>query len=66
MMHMQYWSAELWNRLFPIITMGNHIDVVNVYKYLKTLPSNDRIVTLLNEQCVDKFKKYGIDHNYIF
>jgi hypothetical protein len=65
-MHMQYWSAELWNRLFPIITMGDHMHLLDVYKYLKTLPQDDRIVMLLNQQCINKFEKYGIDHNFIY
>ena len=65
-MHIQYWSAELWNRLFPIITMGDHTDVLEVYKYLKTLPQDDRIVALLNQQCIVKFEIYGIDHNYVY
>jgi len=54
-MYMQYWSAELWNRLFPIIHLGDHIDTINVFKYLKTLPQEDRIVILLLEQCYKKF-----------
>jgi hypothetical protein len=65
-MHMQYWSAELWNRLFPIITMGDHMHLVDVYKYLQTLPQDDRIVILLNQQCIYRFEKYGIDHNFVY
>ena len=65
-MHMQYWSAELWNRLFPIIMMGDHMHLLDVYKYLQTLPQDDRIVILLNQQCIARFEKYGIDHNFIY
>lgn len=65
-MHMQYWSAELWNRLFPIIHLGDHMDTIEVFKYLKTLPQDDRIVALLVQQCYKKFESYGINHNFIY
>ena len=63
--HLQYWSAQLYPRLFPIIMMGDHADVIEVYKYLKPLPSDDRIVALLNQLCIDRLARYGIDHHYI-
>ena len=65
-LHMQYWSAQLWSRLYPIIYYGDHMAVIEVFKYLKTLPQDDRIVALLNEQCHKKFENYGIDHNFIY
>ena len=65
-LHMKYWTAQLWNRLFPIVIYGDQYDVMEVFIYLKTLPQDDNVVKMLNRECVARLARYGIDSDFVY
>jgi hypothetical protein len=65
-LYTKYWTAQLWDRLFPIVIYGDQYDVMGVFKYLKTLPQDDNIVKMINRECIIRLSSYGIDSNFVY
>lgn len=65
-MHLKYWMAELWPRLYPIVNKGDQYDIMQVYKQLKQYPQDEIIVQVLIECCIVRLNSYGIDHNFVY
>ena len=65
-LYTKYWTAQLWDRLFPIVIYGDQYDVMKVFLYLKTLPQDDNIVKTLNRECITRLKSYGIDSDFVY
>ena len=61
----KYQYAKYWAILFPIICEGNKFAVMEIYKFLKTLDTNQQIIQLLLKCSINKLNEHGIDHNFV-